>query len=368
MTREESKFLKDEGIARAKPVYFKLVGWFVLICLAGILGTSLTNIPRNRVNIMMCEKLATLDEQFMEAHSELFPDGIPDHETIYKDEIQVNGKMPPRAFDHLYEDQDLKDFKAQRNNIKNSYDRIQAMVSLGRHAVSMLIAIFILAPMNVGYSKATLELRDDTADITGRLWYAFREGRYWKSVKGLAVVSSVIYLPLMVDDLQEMSGVPGLGTLFLPLTVLAFYFCFFECAMAYLIVAEETEEDSLSSMEVVKRSMAMMKGNKKNLLDLVFAYSAFFILIFVFCGIPIIFFAPYIRCSETYFYECIKEQAAKEGQSFIPRQPASEVYDEGAGAGAQYEGQPQYGSQPQYEAPVYTEPEYGAEPRESSEE
>jgi uncharacterized membrane protein len=184
-----------------------------------------------------------------------------------------------------------------------SYTSVSDMVSLasdpefadlqrqsnGTSALSLLIEIFLLLPLQVGFVNAFRKLlvKLDT-NIVGN---TFDFSNYWRKIGGM------IWMSLLTFFWSLLFIIPGI--------VKAFSY-----AMTPFILDEYPE---LTPVEAIHRSRMMMKGHKFDLFWLYLSFIGWAILCIPTCGIGFLWLAPYMQTAEAAFYEEVKAEYAVNG-------------------------------------------------------
>jgi len=184
-----------------------------------------------------------------------------------------------------------------------SYTSVSDMVSLasdpefadlqrqsnGTSALSLLIEIFLLLPLQVGFVNAFRKLlvKLDT-NIVGN---TFDFSNYWRKIGGM------IWMGLLTFFWSLLFIIPGI--------VKAFSY-----AMTPFILDEYPE---LTPVEAIHRSRMMMKGHKFDLFWLYLSFIGWAILCIPTCGIGFLWLAPYMQTAEAAFYEEVKAEYAVNG-------------------------------------------------------
>ena len=184
-----------------------------------------------------------------------------------------------------------------------SYTSVSDMVSLasdpefadlqrqsnGTSALSLLIEIFLLLPLQVGFVNAFRKLlvKLDT-NIVGN---TFDFSNYWRKIGGM------IWMSILTFFWSLLFIIPGI--------VKAFSY-----AMTPFILDEYPE---LTPVEAIHRSRMMMKGHKFDLFWLYLSFIGWAILCIPTCGIGFLWLAPYMQTAEAAFYEEVKAEYAVNG-------------------------------------------------------
>ena len=189
-------------------------------------------------------------------------------------------------------------YKAQEYMEGYSYTSISDMVALssdpefealqkqsnGTSALSLLVEIFLLLPLEVGFINAFRKLlvKLDT-NIIGN---TFDFSNYWRKIGGM------IWMSLLTFFWSLLFIIPGI--------VKAFSY-----SMTPFILDEYPE---LTPVEAIHRSRMMMKGHKFDLFWLYLSFIGWAILSVITCGIGFLWLAPYIQTAEAAFYEEVKAE------------------------------------------------------------
>ena len=161
--------------------------------------------------------------------------------------------------------------------------------SNGTSALTLLIEIFLLIPLEVGFINAFRKLlvKLDT-NIIGN---TFDFSNYWRKIGGM------IWMQLLTFFWSLLFIIPGI--------VKAFSY-----AMTPFILDEYPE---LTPVEAIHRSRMMMKGHKFDLFWRYLSFIGWAILCLFTAGIGFLWLAPYIQTAEAAFYEEVKADYAISG-------------------------------------------------------
>lgn len=189
-------------------------------------------------------------------------------------------------------------YRAQEFMEGYSYTSISDMVALaadpdfeaiqkqsnGTSALTLLVEIFLLLPLQVGFINAFRKLlvKLDT-NIIGN---TFDFSNYWRKVGGM------VWMSLLTFFWSLLFIIPGI--------VKAFSY-----AMTPFILDEYPE---LTPVEAIHRSRMMMKGHKFDLFWLYLSFIGWAILCLFTCGIGFLWLAPYVQTAEAAFYEEVKAE------------------------------------------------------------
>lgn len=159
----------------------------------------------------------------------------------------------------------------------------------GTSALTLLVEIFLLIPMEVGFINAFRKLlvKLDT-NIIGN---TFDFSNYWRKIGG------VIWMQLLTFFWSLLFIIPGI--------VKAFSY-----AMTPFILDEYPE---LTPVEAIHRSRMMMRGHKFDLFWLYLSFIGWVFLCLLTAGIGFLWLAPYIQTAEAAFYEEVKADYALNG-------------------------------------------------------
>ena len=167
-----------------------------------------------------------------------------------------------------------------------------------------LIVVFVVGPINAGFSKAALQL-GFSDNIDGCVMDFMRGEKYIKAVQVYALYYAVTYFPLLISSLGDMFNVGILRMVALPFILISMYFFIFEFTLIDVILADRPD---IGTINAFKLSMKMMKGNKGHYFSLIFSFTVWIIVSIVTCLVGLIFFVPYLRCANACFYEKIRDE------------------------------------------------------------
>jgi uncharacterized membrane protein len=161
--------------------------------------------------------------------------------------------------------------------------------SNGTSSLYLLVEIFLLLPLEVGFINAFRKLlvKLDT-NIVGNV---FDFSNYWRKIGGM------VWMSLLTFFWSLLFIIPGI--------VKAFSY-----AMTPFILDEYPE---LTPVEAIHRSRMMMKGHKFDLFWLYLSFIGWAILCVITCGIGFLWLAPYVQTAEAAFYEEVKAEYAVNG-------------------------------------------------------
>jgi uncharacterized membrane protein len=189
-------------------------------------------------------------------------------------------------------------YKAQAYMDDYSFTSLSDMVSMaadpdfaalqkqsnGTSALTLLVEIFLLIPLEVGFINAFRKLlvKLDT-NIVGN---TFDFSNYWRKIGG------IIWMQLLTFFWSLLFIIPGI--------IKAFSY-----SMTPFILDEYPE---LTPVEAIHRSRMMMKGHKFDLFWLYLSFIGWGILCLFTAGIGFLWLAPYIQTVEAAFYEEVKAE------------------------------------------------------------
>jgi len=156
--------------------------------------------------------------------------------------------------------------------------------------IKIVIQIFVVNPVNVGMRSYFISFRGGLKQFRA-LGYAFSSGRY------MQVVRAMFMKDLYISLWALLFIIPGIVK----------YYSYF---LVPFIVAENP---SLSTTRILEISKQTMKGKKWKLFVLQLSFIGWAILSVLSFGIGFYFLNPYMRATETEFYECAKKEAANSG-------------------------------------------------------
>ena len=152
--------------------------------------------------------------------------------------------------------------------------------------ISALIRIFVYDPLEVGCNRFFLVNQDSDADF-GELGYSFKHN-YMSAVGGMFLKDLIIFI--------------GFILLFIPGCI--FFYAF---RMVPFILSEDPR---CPAMEALKRSSAMMRGNKWRAFVYDLSFIGWEILSALTCGILAIFYVnPYKHNSDAALYQAIRDES-----------------------------------------------------------
>ena len=147
-----------------------------------------------------------------------------------------------------------------------------------------LLAIFLIAPLTVGFINAMRVLLVQGDREVPSNMYKFATTGYWHKVWGMFLMGLFIALWSL------LLVIPGI--------IKAFSY-----AMTPYILEENPE---LSANEAIDRSRAMMKGHKFDLFWLYLSFIGWAILCIFTLGIGYLWLIPYMQAAQASFYEDVK--------------------------------------------------------------
>ena len=161
----------------------------------------------------------------------------------------------------------------------------------GWNAVYLLILVFVVWPLSVGFSNAFLRLlTGGENDILGNT-YKIATKNYWHKMWGMLLMRIFIYLWSLLFI------IPGIVKVF-------------SYAMTPYILEENPE---LSANDAIDRSRAMMRGHKFDLFWLWLSFIGWAFLSICTLGIGLFWLAPYQETAVAAFYEDVKADYEKNG-------------------------------------------------------
>ena len=151
---------------------------------------------------------------------------------------------------------------------------------------SLLIAFFLLYPLEVGYAVACLRLYDRNDDRVSENMFRITFSRYWHKVGGmfLMILKAWLWSLLLI--------VPGV--------IMTFAY-----AMTPFILEERPE---IGAWEASRVSQKMMRGHKFRLFKLYLSFIGWFLLCIPTFGIGLLWLFPYMEVSIAAFYDDLKAQ------------------------------------------------------------
>ncbi len=166
------------------------------------------------------------------------------------------------------------------------YTFADAMASLGSVSLggilSILVVIFLQAPLSVGLAKYFVRLAEGENDL-GNIWSGFK-GNYGN------VVFTMFKKDLFVFLWSLLLVIPGIVKSY-------------QYAMVEYILADDP---SISSHDALIQSREMMYGHKLNFFLLQLSFIGWFFLGMAVCGVGALFVMPYYSATIAHFYNEIK--------------------------------------------------------------
>ncbi len=161
----------------------------------------------------------------------------------------------------------------------------------GTSSASLLLQVFILFPISLGFSNAFRKLLEtgNNSLIHNTIHIAFTN--YWHKVWGVVLTRIFIFLWTLL--------------LIIPGIIKSYSY-----AMTPYILEENPE---LTANEAIDRSRYMMRGHKFDLFWLQLSFIGWFLLALLTAGIGFFWFIPYYETSQSAFYEEVKADYALNG-------------------------------------------------------
>lgn len=160
-----------------------------------------------------------------------------------------------------------------------------SLISIGTAfipGVGNFIGIFINGPLSFGISFFTLRLSKNQPVSISQLFEGFNHFSIALSAAVLVGIYTVLWALLLI--------VPGI------MAAVSY-------SQIYYILAENP---SMSAMEALNESKAMMKGHKARFFGLVLSFAGWFVLALLSAGIGFLWLSPYFNLTLTKFYEDLK--------------------------------------------------------------
>ena len=203
-----------------------------------------------------------------------------------------------------------------------SYIGVDTLLALGITTLcSKLFILFVGSPITVGYHRFLLDYGDRKPDVRVKTLFSHFSAHYWGAVD-LMLLIDIIYagvglltLALLFAVLSMASVLGGavcliLGGLVVILGVVASVYLEYNFALSHFI---EADYPPLSSVDVLRNSCVLMRGNKWRLFCLRFSFIGWILLTFLTMGIGEIVLVPYMNAAMTAFYsELSGRDTAKE--------------------------------------------------------
>lgn len=161
--------------------------------------------------------------------------------------------------------------------------------SNGASSLSLLVEIFLLIPLEVGFINAFRKLLVNLD--TNLIGNTFSFSNYWRKIGG------IIWMQILTFLWTLLFIIPGI--------VKAFSY-----SMTPFILDEYPE---LTPVDAIHRSRMMMKGHKFDLFWLYLSFIGWAILCLFTFGIGFFWLAPYVQTAEAAFYEEVKAEYEEEG-------------------------------------------------------
>ena len=161
----------------------------------------------------------------------------------------------------------------------------------GFQALYILLSIFLIGPLTIGFDNAFLRLlTGGENDILGNT-VKIATKNYWHKLWGNLLMAIFIFLWSLLFI------IPGIIKIF-------------SYAMTPYILEEHPE---LSANDAIDHSRAMMKGHKFDLFWLYLSFIGWYILAFFTFGIGGLWLSPYMSTSRAGFYEDVKAEYEAKG-------------------------------------------------------
>ena len=186
---------------------------------------------------------------------------------------------------------------------------------------SILIGLFVGAPVTVGYHRFLLDFADRRSDVGVKTLFSAFSTCYWRSIClklllgvlycGVGVVTAAVLFVILT-----LAGI--LGSLLLVLAALAVIFAGgvlllileIRLALCHYIMAEYPD---LSAMDVIRNSNQLMKGNSWRYFCLQISFFGWMLATVCTCGVGMVALSPYMFAANTAFYSEISgRDTAKE--------------------------------------------------------
>lgn len=195
---------------------------------------------------------------------------------------------------YMYHWAKLQLYIAENRGVSMVYDPEYLAITskmMGGYALFMLLSIFLLWPLTLGYTNAFRRLlTGGENDMLGNT-FKIATKNYWHKVWGMFLMYFFIALWTLL--------------LIIPGIIKAFSY-----AMTPYILEEHPE---LSANDAIDHSRAMMKGHKFDLFWLYLSFIGWFILAFFTFGIGGLWLSPYMSTSRAGFYEDVKAEYEANG-------------------------------------------------------
>lgn len=158
-------------------------------------------------------------------------------------------------------------------------------------SITALVSLFGLNILSVGLANSVSRFykEGDYKTVGNMFRLGFGEGRYWKNMLGMFLMSLFIFLWMLLFI------VPGI--------IKAFAY-----AMTPYILVDNPE---LGPNEARLKSIEMMRGHKGKLFGLELSFIGWFLLCILSLGIGFIWLAPYYQTTHAAFYHNLLEEQAQ---------------------------------------------------------
>ena len=166
------------------------------------------------------------------------------------------------------------------------YANLGQALFFGLQTGSLLVSVFLVVPLGVGYAVACLMLYETNDDRLCENMFKTAFSRYWHKVGGMFLMSLKVWLWSL------LLVVPGI--------IMAFAY-----AMTPYILEEHPE---IGAWEASRVSQKMMRGHKFRLFKLYFSFIGWALLCVLTLGVGFLWLAPYMQMSQAAFYSDLKAQ------------------------------------------------------------
>ncbi len=151
---------------------------------------------------------------------------------------------------------------------------------------SVLVAVFVLIPLSVGFTYAfnALYVWSDSHLVRNTFGYGFKI--YWRAIGGYILVEIFTFLWSL------LLVIPGI--------IKAYSYAL----TPYILV----DDPDISVREAIRKSQRLMEGQKFNLFYLQLSFIGWFLLACLTCGIGFLWLIPYYQSTVAVFYNNLRNE------------------------------------------------------------